>query len=167
MEKTQANVPTQSDERVMAGLSHLLGLIPALIFWAVKKDESPYVRHQALQAIFYNIFMMVASLVILLLSFGLMLLLMLIGFAVTLITLGLNDPESVWIAFSAFGFFFTLFPSFFGIFFLVLIPLRIIGFIAAIQTFMGKPWRYPLIANWVDRVGTGAPKGQPSKEALE
>ncbi len=167
MEKAHAQVQTQSDERVMAGLSHLLGLIPALIFWAVKKDESDYVRHQSLQAIFYNIFLMVVSLGVLLITFGIMILLMVVGFAVMLFTLSLNDPEAMAISFSAFGLFFAIFPSFLGIFFLILVPLRIIGYIAAIQTFMGKPWRYPLIANWVDRMGPGAAGGNPSEEAFE
>jgi hypothetical protein len=141
-----------SDEKVMAGLSHLLGLIPAIIFWALKKEESDYVRHQSLQAIFYNIFYFLASLLAVFATFALMMVVIVLVFGLMVLSLNTAEPEAMGGIFSVFSLIVGLFPSLIGVFFLIALPLRIIGIIASIQTFMGKPWRYPLIARWVDGV---------------
>jgi uncharacterized Tic20 family protein len=42
------------DDKILAGLSHLLGPIIALIIWATQKDKSPFVRFQAVQAMAFD-----------------------------------------------------------------------------------------------------------------
>ncbi len=151
MSEQQERILT-SDEKVMAGLSHLLGLIPALIFWAVKKNESKYVEHQALQAVFFAAVMFVAAILLMLISFFLMFgfIFLMIGVMVAIAVA--SDPETLAFVFPIFTIFFGVFPSFSLLYLLVLIPLRIISIIAAIKSFMGQPWRYPFVAKWVDRI---------------
>ena len=55
----QQQTPGASDDRTMALLIHLLGafvsILAPIIFYAVKKDESPFVRHHAAEAINFHI----------------------------------------------------------------------------------------------------------------
>jgi uncharacterized Tic20 family protein len=63
MEPEPTLEPTQPDERVMAGLSHISVLMPVtgvilpLIIWVTQKDKSRFVHFQALQAIAYQYMM--------------------------------------------------------------------------------------------------------------
>lgn len=55
-----SQVPVQ-DERILAALSHvsavlpMWGLVAAIVIWASQKDRSEYVRFQSLQAITYQL----------------------------------------------------------------------------------------------------------------
>ncbi len=66
----KANPYPSSDELLFSMLSHfsifLGGIILPIIFWAVKKDQSKYVRFHSLQAIFFHIayFVLIMVLVI-------------------------------------------------------------------------------------------------------
>ena len=55
----KANPFPTNDERVFAMLSHFSifigGILLPIIFWAIKKDQSQYVRFHSLQAIFFHI----------------------------------------------------------------------------------------------------------------
>lgn len=44
-----ASPETSSDERLMAAVSHLFGLLVAIIVWATQKEKSIFVRFQAVQ----------------------------------------------------------------------------------------------------------------------
>ncbi len=60
--------PTQ-DERIMAALSHasaiipMMGVIAPIVIWATQKDKSSYVVFQALQAIVYQLCMVIAMII--------------------------------------------------------------------------------------------------------
>jgi uncharacterized Tic20 family protein len=45
--------PTQ-DERLLAALANVFGLVVALIIWATQKDKSRFVRFQAMQAVAFD-----------------------------------------------------------------------------------------------------------------
>ena len=53
------SVEPESDEKILALFSHLSiflgGIVLPIIFWAVNKDKSRFVRFHALQAIFFHI----------------------------------------------------------------------------------------------------------------
>ncbi len=157
MVEEMSAVPT-SEERLMAGFSHLLGIVPALIFWVIKKDESEYVRHQSLQAIFYQIFIFLVSILLVFVVIAFMALFMLIIFGLMAAVVASENPESLAASFSIIGLLMSLAPGLFGVYVIVLVPLGIVNLIAAIFTFMGRPWRYPLIAKWVDRMAKGQPR---------
>ncbi len=58
---SSVGAPPNSDERTMGMLAHLLGLVASfigpLIIYLVKKDESPFVRDQAAEALNFSISM--------------------------------------------------------------------------------------------------------------
>ena len=50
----QPETATTPDERLLAALSHIFGLVIALIIWATQKDKSRFVRFQAMQAVAFD-----------------------------------------------------------------------------------------------------------------
>ncbi len=53
------SVEPENDEKILALFSHLSiflgGIVLPIIFWAINKDKSRFVRFHALQAIFFNV----------------------------------------------------------------------------------------------------------------
>lgn len=76
-----------SDERSMAMVAHLLGLVATflgpLIIYLIKKDESPFIRDQAAEALNYSISMAIYFTVYVIVSF--VLIFVLIGFFLLLL----------------------------------------------------------------------------------
>lgn len=116
-----------SDEKVMAGLSHLSILLPQfgwvvpLIIWLIHREgRTPFAAFQAKQAFIYHLSVTVAEWLAAIVA-------ILLGFAT------------------------------FGLGFLILIPLlgllhivaAIYGIIGGIKTFNGEDFRYPIVGNWV------------------
>jgi uncharacterized Tic20 family protein len=64
-ENSVASVPAQND-KIMAALAHvsallpLMGVIAPIVIWATQKDKSDFVAFQALQAIVYQLLMILA-----------------------------------------------------------------------------------------------------------
>ncbi len=65
--------PTSSDEKNIAVLTHLGGIffsiLPALIVWLLKKDDSPYLASQAREALNFQITMLLAYFISWILAF--------------------------------------------------------------------------------------------------
>ena len=65
MTNLDSQTPTQ-DERVMAALSHatalfpMMGVIAPIVIWVTQKEKSKYVAFQSLQALTYQLTMMLA-----------------------------------------------------------------------------------------------------------
>jgi uncharacterized Tic20 family protein len=63
--ETIITVPSQ-DERIMAALAHVtailpfMGVIAPIVIWATQKEKSPYIAFQALQALVYQLTMILA-----------------------------------------------------------------------------------------------------------
>ena len=65
MSTTPAQPPlSEQDERLMSGLSHLFGWLIALIIWATQRERSEFVRFQTLQAIAFDVVMIVVIFVL-------------------------------------------------------------------------------------------------------
>jgi uncharacterized Tic20 family protein len=138
------------DERIMAGLSHLsiivpmAGLIAPIVVWVTSKDKSEYVAFQALQAMAYQI-----SLI----------LLYMIGWACygfsffgMFLTIPFAPPEGSTEAPSPLFFVSMFFPFIImGLIFLLFITLGIYGIIGGIMSFQGKPFRYIVIGKMVEK----------------
>lgn len=140
-EKTK---PLSSDDKVMAVISHLLGLFVAVIVWVVNKDKSDYVKYHAVQAIGFGLVMMILST---LFSFAAMLVVFSFVFG-EMLTVGMeSDPGMMP---------FLMFPAVFplGIFVIVL-PLTLVnwGFriYAIVRVLQERDFQYPLIGGWVRR----------------
>lgn len=139
-----------SDDRLLAGLSHLLGFIVALIVWATQKDRSSYVRFQAVQAMAFDF--VATSMAILLAGC-----VFLASFAIIFLGTGgmavASDQGSI--SPDASG---PLFALMFSLpFFLPCLIILILGailvarLVAAIQTMQGKDFRYPVLGRWVEK----------------
>lgn len=135
---------TTSDERVMAALAHLFGMIAAIIVWAVNREKSRFVRFQALQALALDALWMV-------LVFGLTSCVMIaiflgtgLGFAAIA-----NDPSSSG----------EILPIMLGtmtpwMMFACLMPFSLAymlaRLIACISVATGRDFRYPVIGRQVE-----------------
>jgi uncharacterized Tic20 family protein len=147
MTTEQALLPNQND-RIMAALAHIsavlpfMGVIAPIVIWATQKDKSEYVAFQALQAVVYQLMMILAWFVGMfcyMLSFlGMFLTIPFAGDSVGPVSPG---PSR----FLVIG---TFFPFLvFGAIFIGGAIFVIYGVIAAIQVFQGKDFRYVFLGN--------------------
>jgi uncharacterized Tic20 family protein len=147
MTTEQNSLPSQND-KIMAALAHIsavlpfMGVIAPIIIWATQKDKSKYVAFQALQAVAYQLLMILAWFVGMgcyMLSFFAMF----IGIPFAGSQGGKVDPSvaplfalGVMIPFIIFG---AIFMG--GALFVLY------GIIGAVQAFQGKDFRYIIIGN--------------------
>ena len=146
MTTEQALTPNQND-RIMAALAHIsallpfMGVIAPIIIWVTQKDKSEYIAFQALQAVAYQLIMILAWFVGMgcyMLSFFSMFL--------TIPFAGDGGPVSRGAApVFLIG---TLFPFIiFGLIFIGGFLFVIYGIIGAVQVFRGKDFRYIFLGN--------------------
>jgi uncharacterized Tic20 family protein len=143
----QQTIPSQND-KIMAALAHIsailpfMGVIAPIIIWTTQKDKSEYVAFQALQAVAYQLLMILTWFIGMgcyMLSFFTMFLS--IPFA------GSNgsdiDPSIAPLFALGFMIPFIIFGAIFigGALFILY------GLIGAIQVFQGKDFRYAIIGN--------------------
>jgi uncharacterized membrane protein len=142
---TETTLPvTTSDERVMAALAHLFGLLAALIVYVVNKDKSRFVRFQSLQALALDALWIVLSLgLTMCLTIGIFLGTA-VGFAAAV-----NDPQ--WSE--------SVAPILFGatmpwLMFACIMPFSLVYWllrlVACISVATGRDFRYPLIGRQVE-----------------
>ena len=157
MEK--ANPYPTSDERMFAMLSHfsvfLGGILLPIIFWAIKKDQSQFVRFHSLQAIFFHIayFVILIVLVIVVVVIA-----MVMGLGASLTAM--EDPG----AGAGFSMLMIIFMVvFYGGLFLVIFGAIGYGVYAGVKSYNGDLVMYPVIGKKIyDRVyGTGAVQTSP------
>lgn len=140
----KANPFPTSDERLLAMLSHfsifLGGIILPIIFWAIKKDQSQFVRFHSLQAIFFHIayfvfimFFVVIVMVIAIFGAGLS--------AMSFDSYGADAAPPVFLIIVMVAFYIGLFAVIFGA----------IGYgvYAGIKSYQGDLVMYPLIGKRV------------------
>jgi len=135
---------TTSDERLFAGIAHLLGLVVALIVWALQKDKSRFVRFQALQAVAFDLLVLIVMFTLMFCTFGTM-------FAGTLYIVAMESGQSA----SSDGALPVLIGSMTPfLMFACLMPIGLVlvltRFAAAISVFSGRNFRYPILASRVE-----------------
>ena len=147
---SQQYINPNSDENLMAAISHLLGWLVALVVWATQKDKSPYVRFQSMQALAFDL---ITGLVVSIMVGCMMVLIFIVlgvGIGDIAIFGSLGNPtaepvRSVVALMTTVPF---LVPC-------MIIPLAAIIFIArliaTIQTLKGKDFRYPWLGALVDK----------------
>ena len=144
-EQLTSSVPTQND-KIMAALAHvsallpMMGVIAPIIIWATQKDKSEFVAFQALQAIVYQLLMILAWFV----GMGCYML----SFFSTFLTIpfaasGDGDPSTSPIF--MIGFFIPFVVM--GIMFIGSGIFIVYGLIGAILTFQGKNFHYFILGN--------------------
>lgn len=151
------------DERVMAALSHvsvllpLMGVIAPIVIWVTQKEKSRHVAFQSLQALIYQLAMIIAWFLgmgcYMCSVFG-----MFIPLSVSESTGNVGATEGVLIA--------TMFFPFIvmGGLFLLGFAFVVYGVIGAILVFQGKPFRYAVIGKRVERFMQA---GQPAASESE
>lgn len=150
MEKSVHNL--SSNEKWFAGFAYLLGLIPAILIWFWKKEDSPYIKFHAMQAALY------AGIVCLFTGFLLSVQTALIFITSTGTFLGTNlvadtlKPESPLIYVIITIFMLLIISVGFSVIALVVFSLHLVNLMAAVYVFAGLNWRYPLLGGWAERI---------------
>jgi uncharacterized Tic20 family protein len=149
MTDLQPPTPTP-DERVLAALSHisvllpLMGVIAPIVIWVTQREKSQFVAFQSLQALAYQLSMIVAWIL------GMGCYMCSIFGIITGTFLGASLESSgsgETIAIGA-----SLLPLLvFGAIFVFGIAFIIYGVVGAIMAFQGKPFHYVIIGNRVER----------------
>jgi uncharacterized Tic20 family protein len=139
------NIPLTSDERLMAAVSHLFGMVVALIVWATQREKSRFVRFQSIQALAFDGALMLVSTVVFFCLFAVMMLGMLGSMAAAF-----NDPASM----DEIGLMFMI-PSFgpfliFACIFPFSFVILAIRMFAALSILGGRDFRYPIIGKWTE-----------------
>lgn len=138
-----SSTPSQND-KIMAALAHVsailpfMGVIAPIVIWATQKDKSEFVAFQALQAIAYQLLIILVYFIGMgcyILSFFSM------SVSVSL-SIGTNQARA-----PAFPFFFLIPFFIFGAIFIGIGIFVIYGLVGAVSTFRGKDFRYILIGN--------------------
>ncbi len=140
----KANPIPSSDEKLFAMLSHfsifLGGIILPIIFWAIKKDQSQFVRFHSLQSIFFHI----AYFVLIMVFVVIVMIIAIFGAGLSAVTLdsgGSNAaPPMIMLIFMGI-FYLGLFAVIFGA-----IGYGIYG---GIKSYQGELFMYPVIGKKV------------------
>jgi uncharacterized Tic20 family protein len=144
---TDQNLYSNQNDKIMAALAHVsailpfMGVIAPIVIWVTQKDKSEYVAFQALQAVIYQLLMILAWFV----GMGCYML----SFFGTFLTIpfagsnGTTNPSAA--PFFALGFIIPFLVM--GFMFIGGGIFIIYGLIGAIQIFRGKDFRYFIIGN--------------------
>jgi uncharacterized Tic20 family protein len=141
------NVPSlSSDEKLMGAVSHLFGLVVALLMWMLQKDKSRFVKFQALQALVFDLIVMISTGLLFFCLFGVIFL----GTFGSIIWTAeaASSPEQM-IPFVVLP---IMFPS---LTFICVFPLSVlllaVRITAAVSVLNGRNFRYPVLGNWVEK----------------
>ncbi len=135
-----------NDERTMAALAHasivlnstgLIGLVAVAVIWATQRERSAYVRGHALQALAYQVLVLVIAL-ILTLSWAMCLSLSLLPAALRPELYDGGLPGPFWLALGG-----MIIPIVFGI------AAAIYALAGAVQAYRNRPFLYPLVGRLV------------------
>ncbi|MBI3760471.1 MAG: DUF4870 domain-containing protein [Chloroflexi bacterium] len=140
-----------SDERLMAALAHFFGPIVALIVWATQKDKSRFVRFQSVQALAFDLTVVVVAFVVIGCFVALVFGTALLGTTGTFIAANQNQDSGGSILGLLVGLtFFLPFLAWCPMMILVISTL-VARVIAAISVFQGKDFRYPVLGARVEK----------------
>ncbi len=135
------------DERILAALAHIsvllpmFGLIAAIVIWVTQKERSRFVAFQALQAVAFQLLLIIAWFAGMACYMGTFFLTFFGAFAVSSSQRALG-PASLL--------FFLPFVVM-GILILLMLGFVIYGVVAAVLTFQGHDFHYALVGRWVER----------------
>jgi uncharacterized Tic20 family protein len=141
-EQSESVSPTQND-KIMAALAHVsailpfMGVIAPIVIWTTQKDKSEFVAFQALQAIAYQLLMILAWFV----GMGCYMLSIFSTFLTIPFAGGEADPTVAPLLMVGFFVPFIIF----GVMFLGGAIFIIYGIIGAVAIFQGKEFRYLII----------------------
>ncbi len=141
---TSTPLEPTSDEKVMGALAYFFGMLGALLVWLLQREKSRFVRFHALQALGFDLIVMVFMFVVMFCSFGVMFL----GMFGTMFA-GLNSSPSEaapLLMVSTMGMPFLLFLCVFPI----ALVLTVIRLYAAVTVLLGRDFRYPWLGQRIE-----------------
>ena len=149
MTEQVSNPRSTQNDKIMAALAHIsallpmMGVIAPIIIWATQKDKSEYVAFQALQAIVYQLLMIMAWFV----GMGCYMLSFFSTFlAIPFATGSEGDPNSPFFMIGFIVPFLVMGGMFLGSGIFI-----VYGIFGAIMTFQGKDFRYAIIGKRLKR----------------
>jgi len=144
----QISMPTPSqNDKIMAALAHisailpLMGVIAPIIIWATQKDKSEYVAFQALQAVAYQLVMILMWFI----GMGCYMISFITTFLAIPFSGTASEANSTVPPLFEMGFIFPFLV--FGLIFLGGAIFIIYGIIGTVNVFQGKNFRYLIIGN--------------------
>lgn len=142
---TSTNLSPSSDEKLMGALAHLFGPLVALVVWSTQKDKSRFVKFQALQALVFDLILVVVMGIIFFCIFGIMFVGM---FGSVFGAMGsTSSPKAITPFFMLpFMFPFMTFACIFP-FSLLIMAIRLIAFLSILN---GRNYQYPLLGKWLE-----------------
>jgi uncharacterized Tic20 family protein len=134
-----------SDEKLMGAVAHIFGPVAALIVWATQKDGSRFVKFQSLQALIFDLFIILTTMVLFFCFFGVIFL----GMFASIFAAVENASSS-----NDFGMFFA-FPFIFPFAMMLCttpVSMIILAFrlVAGVSILNGRDYRYPLAGKWLE-----------------
>ena len=139
------NFSPSSDEKLMGALAHLFGPLVALVMWATQKDKSRFVKFQALQALAFDVIIIVVTGIVFFCLFGIMFAGM---FGATFGALGSTSSQDGVTPFFMLPFIFPFIISACVLPFSLLI--LVVRVVAAISILNGRNYKYPLLGRWLE-----------------
>jgi uncharacterized membrane protein len=148
--------PVSQDDRLMAGLSHIFGLIVALIFWATQRERK-FVAFQAMQAIVFDVVVMVTFAVIggcaFCAMFGGIGLMFPASFGLAAAGQGQGDASGpLAVVFMLITLVAALLPfAIMVVLMLVALSVFALRLYAGVSVISGQDFRYPILGAWLER----------------
>ncbi|MFW5714385.1 MAG: hypothetical protein ACOCYU_06925 [Brevefilum sp.] len=140
------------EERTLAGLAYLLGLVPALIILMLKKSDSLSLQYHAIQAALYDGFVRLTAIMLLMVSLNTLPVLMVAAWLGTNILADFLAPEGP-LVYMILTIMLMLFAScVIGVAAVLILCLNLIDLVAAACLFAGRNWHYPIIGKWAERL---------------
>lgn len=139
----------KADEKILSGLAYLLGLIPALLIWLLKKNDSSYVKFHALQAALYSGAVSLTAACMISVQIFIAGLMMAGVFIMTNLIADTLQPESplIFLVISVLMIVSIVVGA--AIMAFLLFSLKMVNLILAVSAFIGKDWRLPVLGNWI------------------
>jgi len=138
-----------ADERMLGALAHLFGIVGALIIWAIQKDKSRFVRFQAVQALAFDVAVMLFTGVLFFCLFAVIF----AGMFGTMFVAFSNSSSENFAPFVVFPFMFPFLM--FACISPVSLAILAARIIATLSVFSGNDFRYPLLGIQVEKFLAG------------
>ncbi len=158
MESREFSSAVTQDEHILAALAHasvilpFWGLIGAIVVWATQREKSRFVGFQALQAIAYQLALIIGGFaggVCHFCSFFATFLLMPVGIFVAE---GTGNPSAEGLIAVITTFFTVFFPfCLLGVFMLIGLAFVLYGLYGAVRVLQGHDFRYVVVGRWLEQ----------------
>lgn len=139
------NEPLTSDEKLMGGVAHIFGPLVTIMVWATQKDKSRFVKFQALQALAFDLCIVIIGGHVFFCLFGFIFLGM---FWTMFTTLDNASSSNEFMSLFALPFMFPFVT--FACVAPVSIGILVVRLIAGISVLNGRNYKYPVVGKWLE-----------------